>query len=77
VGFDNIFGADFCSPQLTTVAAPLRQLGAVAVQTLLSELRGSKGTPRGPLKTALLPAQLVERMSTGPANPLSNWLQRG
>jgi LacI family transcriptional regulator len=80
VGFDNIFGADFCTPQLTTVAAPLRQLGSVAVQTLLNELRGPGGgrrdAPRGPLKTALLPAQLVERMSTGSANPLSNWMTR-
>lgn len=71
VGFDNIFGSDFCTPQLTTVAAPLRQLGAVAVQTLVNELRGVGGhprsSPRGPLKTALLPAQLVERMSTAPA----------
>ncbi|MHA6670376.1 LacI family DNA-binding transcriptional regulator [Homoserinimonas sp. A447] len=81
VGFDNIFGADFCTPQLTTVAAPLRQLGAVAVQTLLNELRGQAGGKRGapgaPLKTALLPAQLVERMSTGPASPLSHWTERG
>jgi LacI family repressor for deo operon, udp, cdd, tsx, nupC, and nupG len=77
VGFDNIFGADFCTPQLTTVAAPLRQLGAVAVATLLSELRnpasGQRTASRGPLKTALLPAQLVVRMSTGPANPLEDW----
>lgn len=71
VGFDNIFGSDFCTPQLTTVAAPLRQMGAVAVQTLVNELRGvggpSRSSPRGPLKTALLPAQLVERMSTARA----------
>ncbi|HEX5858814.1 MAG TPA: LacI family DNA-binding transcriptional regulator [Microbacterium sp.] len=74
VGFDNIFGADFCTPQLTTVAAPLRQLGAVAVRILLEELRtparGARQAPQGPLKTALLPANLVERMSTGPASPV-------
>lgn len=77
VGFDNIFGADFCTPQLTTVAAPLRQLGAVAVATLLNELRDptirQRSVSRGPLKTALLPAQLVVRMSTGPANPRQHW----
>jgi len=80
VGFDNIFGADFCTPQLTTVAAPLRQLGKVAVQTLLNELRAPQ-TPRppqrAPLKTALLPAQLVVRSSTGPANPLNHWPNGG
>ena len=73
VGFDNIFGADFCTPQLTTVAAPLRQLGAVAVHMLLEELRtpvrGTRQLPETPLMTALLPANLVERMSTGPARP--------
>ncbi|MFF2632458.1 LacI family DNA-binding transcriptional regulator [Microbacterium sp. NPDC058021] len=80
VGFDNIFGADFCTPQLTTVAAPLRQLGAVAVQTLLNELRGpAERSParRGPLKTALLPARLVIRSSTGTANPLNHWANGG
>ena len=35
VGFDNIFGAELCSPALTTVAAPLAALGRYAVQTLL------------------------------------------
>lgn len=77
VGFDNIFGADFCTPQLTTVAAPLRQLGSVAVQTLLddlhSELRLPRSSPGGALKTALLPARLVTRASTGAANPLDDW----
>ena len=77
VGFDNIFGADFCTPQLTTVAAPLRQLGAVGVQTLLNELntpaRTVRSAPEKPLKTALLTATLVERMSTGPMSPVAAW----
>jgi LacI family repressor for deo operon, udp, cdd, tsx, nupC, and nupG len=80
VGFDNIFGADFCTPQLTTVAAPLRQLGAVAVQTILNELRTPRvprSASRGPLKTALLPARLVVRSSTGPASPLNHWANGG
>jgi LacI family transcriptional regulator, repressor for deo operon, udp, cdd, tsx, nupC, and nupG len=71
IGYDNIFGSDFCTPTLTTVAAPLRMLGAFAVETLIRDLRGqdtSLGrTPGAPLKTALLPAQLLERESTGPA----------
>lgn len=76
VGFDNIFGADFCTPQLTTVAAPLRQLGRVAVQTLLADLRAprsSRAQPRGPLKTALLPSRLVVRSSTGIAPQSTDW----
>jgi len=79
IGFDNIFGADFCTPQLTTVAAPLRQLGKVAVQTLLNDLnapRSSRLKPRGPLRTALLPSRLVVRSSTGQAAPGASWPER-
>lgn len=63
VGFDNIFGSDFCSPPLTTVAAPLRNLGAFAIKTMLGQL--SVNAPRG-LRPALLPSQLLVRGSTGP-----------
>lgn len=61
VGFDDIFGADLCSPALTTVAAPLQSLGRYAVQTLLSGMR-SRTPPEA--RAALLPAQLVVREST-------------
>ncbi|WP_265520410.1 LacI family DNA-binding transcriptional regulator [Oerskovia flava] len=61
VGFDNIFGSDFCTPPLTTVAAPLRHFGALAVQRLLVQLRSS---PPGTSAPTLLPAKLVERGST-------------
>lgn len=64
VGFDDIFGADLCSPALTTVAAPLAALGNYAVRTLLQEA-GSR-TPRD-VRPARLPAALVERESTAPA----------
>lgn len=64
VGFDNIFGAELCSPTLTTVAAPLAALGQYAVRTLLEEQ--SMSTPRS-TRPARLPAVLVERGSTGPA----------
>ncbi|MET4637899.1 LacI family DNA-binding transcriptional regulator [Mycetocola sp. 2940] len=68
IGFDNIFGSDFCSPPLTTVSASLHSLGAYAVQTLLVELRkpaSSRFLPPKPLKVALLPSQLIIRESTG------------
>jgi LacI family repressor for deo operon, udp, cdd, tsx, nupC, and nupG len=61
VGFDNIFGADFCSPALTTVAAPLRALGTAAVQHLVAQLRGTTPRTGGP---TVLPVQLVVRGST-------------
>lgn len=69
IGFDNIFGSDFCSPPLTTVAASLHSLGAFAVQTLLVELRRPVSVafvPPKPLKVALLPSQLLIRESTAP-----------
>jgi LacI family transcriptional regulator len=61
VGFDDIFGAELCSPALTTVAAPLQALGRLAVQTLLHGMR-SRTPPE--VRPALLPAQLVVREST-------------
>lgn len=61
VGFDNIFGADFCSPALTTVAAPLRALGTAAVHELLAQLRGAPARTGDP---AALPTRLVVREST-------------
>ncbi|MDY0914540.1 LacI family DNA-binding transcriptional regulator [Rathayibacter festucae] len=78
LGFDNIFGSDFCTPPLTTVAAPLRQLGAVAIETLIADLRGTTvrrpSDASGALKTALLPTQLIIRESTGPARAGRRWL---
>jgi len=61
VGFDDIFGAELCSPALTTVAAPLTALGTFAVQTLLAGMT-SRTPPR--VRPALLPAELVVREST-------------
>jgi LacI family transcriptional regulator len=45
VGCDDIFGADFCSPALTTVATPIEQAGRVAVTLLPTHLvvRNSTG----------------------------------
>ena len=61
VGFDDIFGADFCSPALTTLAAPLESLGRTAVRILL-DAHSSAVVHR-----VVLPAPLVIRASTGPA----------
>jgi LacI family transcriptional regulator, repressor for deo operon, udp, cdd, tsx, nupC, and nupG len=61
VGFDNSFGADVCTPALTTVAAPLRLLGIAGVRRLLTQLGG------GSLRTErpdVLPVELVVRAST-------------
>ena len=41
VGFDDIAEAAYFSPALTTVRQPLRELGILAVQTLLAQIEGA------------------------------------
>jgi DNA-binding LacI/PurR family transcriptional regulator len=60
VGFDDTFGSDFCSPTLTTLAAPTAEIGRAAVRLLL-EPGGSRA------HSIVLPSHLVIRNSTGPA----------
>ena len=62
VGFDNIFGSDFCTPALTTVASPLLAMGTTAVQQLIAQARGAAARTGDP---ATLPARLMVRDSTG------------
>ena len=64
IGFDDIFASSLVSPPLTTIAAPLRRMGAVAVKNLLAIVHGANPTAAEPL---MMPTQLVERESTGPA----------
>jgi DNA-binding LacI/PurR family transcriptional regulator len=59
VGYDDIFGADFCSPPLTTVAGPVDEAGRMLVDVLLA------GRDHAPAIT--LPTHLQVRGSTGPA----------
>lgn len=61
VGFDNVPEAANAEPPLTTVAQPLKQMGAEAVELLLSLLAGA--TEEQHLH---LPATLVVRLSTAP-----------
>lgn len=57
VGFDDLPAARWMSPPLTTVRQPLREMGALAVRTVLGQAEG------GVLDTAL-----VVRESTAPAH---------
>ncbi len=61
VGFDDIFGADFTTPPLTTVRSPLGECGAGAATRLLDLLQG-KGEPEGTLRVE---TELVLRGSSG------------
>jgi LacI family transcriptional regulator len=62
VGFDDIPGAAFHYPSLTTVRQPLRRMGEIAVETLVARIDGEKEWPR---EIAVQP-EIVVRESTGP-----------
>jgi LacI family transcriptional regulator len=60
LGFDDIPGAAFHSPSLTTVRQPLNRMGEVAAQSLLDRVEGKKEYPQ---EIAIEP-ELVLREST-------------
>lgn len=43
LGFDDIYGAAFHNPALTTIRQPLFEMGSLAAATILSRLHGSTG----------------------------------
>jgi LacI family transcriptional regulator, galactose operon repressor len=65
VGCDDVFGADFCNPPLTTLTTPIEEAGRVAVSMLLSRLKD----PSAPVtrRAVVLPTHLTVRESSGPA----------
>lgn len=70
VGCDDIFGADFCNPPLTTLTAPIEQAGRVATTMLLERI---KAPLNGSFRTlATLPTHLTIRNSTGTAPTPAN-----
>jgi DNA-binding LacI/PurR family transcriptional regulator len=64
MGFDDIPGAAFHTPSLTTVQQPLRRMGEVAAQVLLERIEGKKEYPS---EIAIEP-ELVVRESTSKAS---------
>jgi len=63
MGFDDIPGAAYHTPSLTTVRQPLNRMGEVAAQTLLERIEGKKEYPP---EIAIEP-ELVVRESTAKA----------
>jgi DNA-binding LacI/PurR family transcriptional regulator len=62
VGFDDIQGAAFHNPSLTTIRQPLRQMGVVAARILLQRIRGQASFP----DVVPIHPELVIRESTAP-----------
>lgn len=73
VGCDDVFGADFCNPPLTTLTTPIEQAGRVAASMLLSRLKH----PVSPVtrRAVVLPTHLTIRESSGsaPDRRSRNW----
>jgi DNA-binding LacI/PurR family transcriptional regulator len=65
VGYDDIFGAAFCSPSLTTLAGPHEKAGRAAVDLLVAAL--ATRHPEGAVRRVVLPSHLVIRESTATA----------
>ena len=61
IGFDDIQGAAYSTPSLTTVRQPLAHMGRLAAQTLLARIEGEKDAPL----EILIEPELVVRKSTG------------
>jgi LacI family transcriptional regulator len=61
VGCDDIFGADFSHPTLTTIAADSESAGRAAVSLLLERI----AHPSTPLSQVTIPTHLTIRASTG------------
>ncbi|WP_258069831.1 LacI family DNA-binding transcriptional regulator [Arthrobacter sp. SX1312] len=62
IGFDGTYLSEQTSPQLTTVAQPLREMGRTAVRALIREMEGEKPD----LTRVELATQLIVRSSTAP-----------
>ena len=60
VGFDDIQGAAYYTPSLTTVRQPLTRMGMIAAQTLLERIEAGQEEPK---EIAVAP-ELVIREST-------------
>ena len=63
IGFDNVPESALCTPPLTTVAQPLRDMGARALELLVALLSGAS---QGGAEHVRLPTALVERSSCKP-----------
>jgi DNA-binding LacI/PurR family transcriptional regulator len=60
VGFDDLFFASYTQPRLTTVRQPMREMGRMAMESLLKLMAGEESA-----EAIKVPAELIIRESTG------------
>jgi LacI family transcriptional regulator len=73
IGFDDIPGAEFASPPLTTVRQPLLRMGQIAAQTVVDLIEG-----RGEYVPEIaIEPELVVRKSTGPVSARNHRITAG
>jgi DNA-binding LacI/PurR family transcriptional regulator len=65
IGFDDIQGAAFHNPSLTTIRQPLHQMGTTSARILLQRIRGQATFP----DFVPIHPELIIRESTSPPNP--------
>lgn len=68
MGFDDIPGAEYHSPPLTTIRQPLKNMGNTAARILLNRIRGASHFPE---EVPIVP-ELVVRESTMPPGAVRN-----
>jgi DNA-binding LacI/PurR family transcriptional regulator len=61
IGFDDLYIAQYIEPALTTIRQPMRQMGRMAMETLLHLLAGSESA-----HSIKVPGELIIRESTAP-----------
>ncbi|WP_246604123.1 LacI family DNA-binding transcriptional regulator [Microbacterium marinilacus] len=64
VGFDNADWTAVSEPGITVMSQPLRELGATAARMLIERIQGVQR----PATVRVLPQELIERASVGPAS---------
>ncbi|WP_229217599.1 LacI family DNA-binding transcriptional regulator [Massilia forsythiae] len=62
IGYDDIGGAGFASPPLTTIAPPKQDMARLAVEQLIERIKGAPA----PLRSTALAGTLVVRAPTAP-----------
>ena len=66
VGFDGTGISEYCSPRLTTVEVPLREIGARGVELLMKQIESRCGSTRSAAASVVLPVKLKVGASSAP-----------